>query len=690
MPVTDDRKPTILSADDDENAQFLLRRAFDKAGIRASIKEARDGTDVLQYFAGEGRFANRTEHPWPDLLLLDLKMPRISGFGVLESIRRNPSFQTFPVVVFSSSDNAEDVRKAYELGCQKYVVKPVEFQKLVELVRALVVEFFEQKADAHSPTPPSLTRFVVASPFVTETTKPGVPTAPFSATSIDKPSAPPKPAPMPPDTFRVLVEQVKDYAIFMLDREGNVLTWNEGARRLKGYEAHEIIGRHFSTFYPRQDLESEKPAFELRLAIEMGRYEEEGWRVRKDGSRFWANVVITPLRAPDGSLAGFAKVTRDLTQRKLQEEHLQRLLESEERFRLLVEQVKDYAIFILDVKGNVSSWNQGARRLKGYSSDEIIGKHFSTFYTAEDLATDKPARELTTAIREGRYEEEGWRIRKDRTRFWANVVITSLWDKRGNLSGFAKVTRDLTQRKREEEALRRKTDELEAFAHTLSHDLRAPLRSVLSFADLLKKDRNDLSSEDQLVYLEKITSAAKSMDTLISDILKLSQLSLAPAPDEAVSLDDVLDEAVRMQESEVNRLHAKIHIKKPLPGIYANRTLLLQIFSNLIGNALKFGRHGQVPEIEIFHEIAGDHCEIHVRDEGIGIAHEDQKSIFKMFDRGSVDETYHGTGVGLAIVKKAAERIGGNVTVNSAPGEGSDFVVTLPPEFVAVPAEESK
>jgi PAS domain S-box-containing protein len=679
MSIREERKPVVLSADDDENAQFLLRRAFDKAGIKASIKEARDGTDVVQYLAGDAAYNDRAQNPWPDLLLLDLKMPRLSGFGVLELIRKNPNFQTFPVLVFSSSDNAEDVRRAYELGCHSYIVKPVEFQKLVDLVRAVATEFLQYKFPSGTPVPPTLKRFTAAPPTNVQ---------PELRKNLSE-TPPPRAVgnSLPPETFRLLVEQVKDYAIFMLDREGHVLTWNEGARRLKGYEAHEIIGKHFSTFYPRQDLESEKPAFELRMAIEMGRYEEEGWRMRKDGSRFWANVVMTPLRGTDGNLSGFAKVTRDLTQRKMQEEHLQRLLESEEKFRLLVEQVKDYAIFILDAKGNVASWNQGARRLKGYSSDEIIGKHFSSFYTAEDLATDKPGRELSIAIREGRYEEEGWRVKKDRTRFWANVVITSLWDKRGNLTGFAKVTRDLTQRKLEEEALRRKTDELEAFAHTLSHDLRAPLRSVVSFAEILRKDEKDLPPDQQAVYLDKILTAAKSMQTLISDILKLSQLSLAPAPDQSTSLDEVLDEVERMLESEIKSARAIVDVRKPLPSAFANRTLLLQIFSNLIGNALKFAQRGQSPRIEVFHKMNGNYCEIHVRDQGIGIAPEHQATIFKIFERGAADDSFHGTGVGLAIVKKAAERIGGSVAVQSVQGQGSDFVVTFPPELVAIPTE---
>jgi PAS domain S-box-containing protein len=482
----------------------------------------------------------------------------------------------------------------------------------------------------------------------------------------------------PPDIFSLLVEQIKDYAIFFVDREGYVRSWNEGARRIKGYEAHEIIGKHFSVFYPRADIDAHKPDFELRMATEMGRYEDEGWRMRKDGSRFWANVLVTPLRDASGQLSGYAKITRDLTQRKLQEEQLQRLLDSEERFRLLVEQVRDYAIFFLDAKGNISSWNQGARRIKGYSADEIIGKHFSTFYTPEDLATDKPARELTIAIREGRYEEEGWRVKKDGSRFWASVVITALWDKRGNLTGFAKVTRDLTDRKRKEEALQAKTDELEAFAHTLSHDLRAPLRSISSFAQVLVEESAELDRSEQGIYLQKIYKAAQSMEALINDILKLSQVTLAPAVEELVPLDGVIAEALRLLEADIRNSGAEIKVQPDLPAIKANRTHVFQIFSNLIANALKFTRRGEKPKIDIFVRYRDSHCEIHVKDHGPGIPANVQRSIFNIFDRGTAAALFSGTGIGLAIVKKAAERAGGNVTVLSREGEGSDFIVILP------------
>jgi PAS domain S-box-containing protein len=246
------------------------------------------------------------------------------------------------------------------------------------------------------------------------------------------------------DDCRLLVESVIDYAIFMLDAEGYIATWNPGAERIKGYSASEIVGEHFSRFYPEEDIVARKPERELEVAREVGRVEDEGWRIRKDGSRFWASVVITALRDGSGQLRGFGKVTRDLTGRRAAEEQL-RL--SEQRFHLLVDAVIDYAIFMLDPAGYVSTWNPGARRVKGYAADEIIGRHFSTFYTAEDRAAGRPDKILAAVLRDGRYEDESWRIRKDGSRFWANVVITALRDERGKLLGFAKVTRDLTARR---------------------------------------------------------------------------------------------------------------------------------------------------------------------------------------------------------------------------------------------------
>ena len=244
--------------------------------------------------------------------------------------------------------------------------------------------------------------------------------------------------------YRLMVDAVADYAIFLLDPSGIVLSWNSGARKIKGYEAHEVVGRHFAMFYPPELIKRNWPEHELNMAREAGVFENEGWRLRKNGTRFWANIVITKISGLNGELRGFAKITTDLSERRRQDELL-RL--SEERFRLLVDGVQDYAIFMLDPSGHVVSWNAGAQKAKGYEASEIIGKHFSVFYPL-DVAPGWPDQELQIALRDGRCEDVGWRIRKDGSRFWASVVITPVMDANGRHRGFAKVTRDLTERHR--------------------------------------------------------------------------------------------------------------------------------------------------------------------------------------------------------------------------------------------------
>ena len=263
------------------------------------------------------------------------------------------------------------------------------------------------------------------------------------------------------DLYRRLIESVSDYAIFALDAKGYISSWNPGAQHIKGYTADEIIGRHFSSFYPPEDAAWGKPAWELEVAAREGRLEDEGWRVRKDGTRFWANVVISAVRNGQGEVTGFAKVTRDLTVRRKAEEALRH---SEERFRLLVQSVKDYAILMLDAEGNVASWNEGAQHIKGYTADEILGRSFTLFYPPEAVADGFPQRELEMAARDGRFEDEGWRLRKDGSRFWANVVISALRNSDGRLVGFAKVTRDLTTRREAEAQARRLAAEEAAHA----------------------------------------------------------------------------------------------------------------------------------------------------------------------------------------------------------------------------------
>src|ERR1700712_5746508 len=245
------------------------------------------------------------------------------------------------------------------------------------------------------------------------------------------------------DLNELLIQSVVDYAIYMLDPTGHVVSWNPGAQRIKGYTAEEIIGEHFSRFYTEEERAAGVPPKALRIAAEAGRFTAEAWRVRKDGGHFWAMVVIDPI-IQNGKLLGFAKITRDMTEQRLAQ---LAALESERRFRLLVQGVTDYAIYMLDPEGRVANWNAGAARIKGYSESEIVGEHFSRFYTPEDRDAGLPQKALNTARREGRFEAEGWRCRKDGSRFWAGVLIDAIHDNDGGLIGFAKITRDLTERR---------------------------------------------------------------------------------------------------------------------------------------------------------------------------------------------------------------------------------------------------
>ena len=285
--------------------------------------------------------------------------------------------------------------------------------------------------------------------------------------------------------YELLVQSVTDYAIYMLDPQGRVTSWNAGARRFKGYEPDEIMGEHFSRFYTPEDRKQQIPRIALETAEREGRFEAEGWRVRKDGTHFWANVVIDPIWGPAGKLIGYAKVTRDLSERRAVEEELRA---SEERFRLLVQSVTDYAIYMLDKEGHVSSWNAGAERFKGYGADEIMGQHFSRFYSEEEREADIPRLALETAKREGRFEAEGWRVRKDGSRFWASVIIDPIRNDDGDLIGFAKVTRDLTEKRAIEEQLRQ-SQKMEAVGQLtggLAHDFNNLLTGISGSLEMMQ------------------------------------------------------------------------------------------------------------------------------------------------------------------------------------------------------------
>ena len=478
------------------------------------------------------------------------------------------------------------------------------------------------------------------------------------------------------DSFRLLVEGVRDYAIFMLDGAGRVLTWNAGAERLKGYRAEDIIGKHFSCFYPAEAVEAGKPARMLALAARDGRVEDEGWRVRRDGSRFWADVVITALRDPDGSLIGFAKVTRDTTERRRAD---QALHESEERFRLLVESVKEYAIFMLDPAGRVASWNAGAEAIKGYKAEEILGQHFSVFYTAEDVAGGKPQQHLDEAAREGRVEDQGWRLRKDGNRFWADAIITAIRDPAGTLIAYGKVTRDLTVRRRIEEQLAQTNSELERFSYSVSHDLRAPLRAINGYAQAVLEDYATALDAEGQRFLGIIRDSAKRGGELIDALLSFSRLGRQPLAMEPVDLTElargVVDELRRSAGVEGMDV-----IVDPLPPTRGDRTLLRQVLANVIGNAFKFTRGRPHPQIEIGARREGQAVVYFVRDNGVGFDMRYADKLFGVFQRLHRADEFEGTGVGLALTQRIVQRHGGRIWADGKVDGGATFFFTLPGE----------
>jgi len=485
------------------------------------------------------------------------------------------------------------------------------------------------------------------------------------------------------ERYRLLVESVKDYAIFILDPEGYVCTWNAGAERINGYTAKDIIGKHFSVFYPKEVAATGKCDEELLIAAREGRFEEEGWRVRKDGSLIWANVTITALRENSGTLVGFAKVTQDLTQRRAAEEEAR-------RFSLLVQSVKDYAIFILDPNGIVSTWNPGAARINGYTAKEIVGKHFSTFYPEEERSSGKCEAELELAAREGRFEEEGWRVRKDGSKLWANVTITALRDPSGVLIGFAKVTQDLTSRKNAEETARalmaqnaalaeksRIQEFQERFLAILGHDLRNPLASIDMGAGLL---RDQLTDPAATRILDRMRSSSSRMTRMIEQILDLTRSRLAgglemfAAPmDLSATLTQIVD--------EMRTVYPERRIELDCGQVRGtwDRDRLEQLFSNLIGNGIVHGDRSLPLTVKATATLREVHVAVH--NYGPPIPPELLSKLFDPFRRGERESRVANTaglGLGLYISKEIVRAHGGTISVESSAPRGTTFSVTLP------------
>ena len=479
------------------------------------------------------------------------------------------------------------------------------------------------------------------------------------------------------EPFRHLVESITDYGIFLLDPEGNIASWNRGAQALKGYAPHEVIGKHFSIFYEAADIARNWPARELEAARAVGRFEDEGWRRRKDGSRFWANIVITALRDEAGNLRGYAKVTRDLSERRKQEEALRR---SEERFRLLLEGVRDYAIMMLDHEGRVTSWNSGAERILGYSVEEVLGQSFQRFFLPEDVAAGRPGEELRKAILNTRFEQHGWRVRKGGSRFWAEVIVTPLYDAEGQLRGFAKVTRDLSERKRIE-SLEEQGRHLTEFLAMLAHELRnplAPIRNALAIIGMSKELPKQVAWSRDVID-RQTTQLARLVDDLL-DVSRITRgkLRLREAPvDLNAAVARAVEAAQPLIDTRRQRLHAALADSEII--VYGDVARLTQVVLNLLNNAAKYTPEGGDIWLEV-RDVDGS-AEVRVRDNGMGIPATLIDSIFDLFAQGerTIDRSEGGLGIGLTLARRLVTLHGGNITAHSeGVGKGAEFVVTLP------------
>jgi len=503
------------------------------------------------------------------------------------------------------------------------------------------------------------------------------------------------------ERFQLLIEAVKDYAIYLLDADGNVVSWNPGAERFKGYTAEEIIGRHFSTFYTEEDRAAGLPARALATAVREGRFEHEGWRVRKDGSRFWTHVVIDPVIGEDGRPIGFAKITRDTSAQKAAQEAL---FQAEQRFRLLVQGVRDYAIYMLDPDGKVSNWNAGAQAIKGYTAEEIVGKNFELFYTPEDRAAGMPKRALATALEKGKFEGEAQRVRKNGERFWAHVLIDPILNDQGTLIGFAKITRDITDRRRAEEEIERtrsalaQAQKMEAIGRLtggVAHDFNNLLTVIRASADFLR--RPGLDEQKRARYVEAIADTANRAAILTGQLLAFARRQ--PLQPEVFDVSARLRGLQRIIATSVGDL-VKVELDLPDGPEHAEadpsqfETAVLNMVINARDAMPGGGRItlsvrpvSSVPAVRGHASAEGDFIAVSIADTGTGIPPETLARVFEpFFTTKPVDK---GTGLGLSQVYGFAKQSHGEIDVESELGVGTTFTLYLPrSRQAAIPTDE--
>lgn len=489
--------------------------------------------------------------------------------------------------------------------------------------------------------------------------------------------------------FRLLIDAVIDYAIYMIDPDGIITSWNAGAKRFKGYEEAEILGQHFSRFYTEEDRLKGMPQRALDTAIREGRFEGEGWRVRKDGTHFWCHVVIDPIYDAAGTLLGFAKITRDLTDRKMAEEVLK---QSEQQFRLLVQSVTDYAIYMLDANGRLTNWNPGAQRIKGYLPEEVIGQHFSMFYTPEDREAGEPKRTLDVAVREGRFENKGWRLRKDGTRFMAHVVVDPIWGDTGTLLGFAKITRDITEATHAQQALEQtrealfqaqKMQAIGQLSGGIAHDFNNLLTVILGNLEIVRKRVGEEPKITRL--LDNATQGALRGVSLTQRMLAFARRQELKT--EAVDIPNLVEGITGLLRSSLGpSVVLETRFPQAIEPVVADINQLELAVLNLVTNARDAMPHGGKILISAKSEEAGDNASLSpksgrfvclsVSDSGEGMDDVTLASAMDPFF--TTKGVGKGTGLGLSMVHGFIEQLGGRFILKSQKDKGTTAELWLP------------
>jgi PAS domain S-box-containing protein len=475
--------------------------------------------------------------------------------------------------------------------------------------------------------------------------------------------------------FRLLVQGITDYAIYLLNPDGIVSNWNAGAERIKGYKAKEVVGKHFSIFYTSEDRANGIPARALETARKEKRFLAEGWRVRKDGTHFFASVVIDPIYEKR-KLVGFAKITRDITERQ---QALLELGRSESQFKTLVSGVTDYALYMLDPAGIVTNWNAGGERIKGYTAEEIVGQHFSKFYTPNDKANDKPANALRIAVETGHYEEDGWRVRKDGSFFWASVVIDPLRNEAGELIGYAKITRDITERKKAEEQLAevqkqlaesQRLDALGQLTGGVAHDFNNLLMIIAGNIHTIRKE---IGSDKAIRALQSIEAASQRAASLTRQLLSFARRqSVQP---QSIGLADRLATMKEMLNSGLgSMITLTIDAAPDVGAIMVDLSELETALVNLVINARDAMPDGGSVVIGARHN--KDVVEISVEDTGVGIPQDILDRVFDPFF--TTKPVGKGTGLGLSQVHGFTHQAGGTISIKSKLGEGTKITMSLP------------